>query len=210
MKTYIFIFSLLFICRTGFAQDLSVQSNITISTGTVLSVEGSVTHVSGSINNAGTIKFQGSAAKNFDGNNLRYIGTLEFNGGTTTLTGKVRIPGGINPGTIVISGTGVLNTGNKLTLMTDSMGTARIAEITSSANRPLVSSNDSIVIATTSGYNSFRFFGNPFYTQLPLTQFTDGPLEIDITGPGGTASGFSVSTTNNNPSAFKYSESTNK
>jgi hypothetical protein len=89
------------------------------------------------------------------------------------------------------------------------MSTVRIAEITSSATNPLVSSSDSIVIATTSGYSSFRFFGNPFYTQLPLTQFTDGPLEIDITGPGGTTSGFSVNTITNNPSALKYSESAN-
>jgi hypothetical protein len=203
----LFLFGLLY--QIVFSQSIKTVGNISIEEGATLIVENNFEHVSGKISNTGTIKFQGTAAKNFAGNNQTYSGTLDFNGGTTTITSRVRIPGGSAPGTITITGTGNLKTGNYLTLISDSVGTARIAAITSSANPALTSVSDSIVIGVTSGYNSFRFFGNPFYTQLPLTQFSNDSLEIDITGPGGTTNGFSINTPTNNPSAFKYNESSN-
>lgn len=209
MKKFITLYLFSILIQFGQSQSLRTFGDISITEGAILIVENNFEHISGKINNQGTIKFQGSAAKNFAGNNQTYSGTLEFNGGTTTMTSRVRIPGGSNPGTITINGTGNLITGNYLTLISDSTGTARISEITSSANPPLTSVADSIVLGVTSGYNSFRFFGNPFYTRLPLTQFSNDTLEIDITGPGGTSNGFSVTTPANNPSAFKYSESNN-
>ena len=209
MKNNITIYFFGLISQIAFSQSIKTFGNISIEEGATLIVENNFEHFSGKISNKGTIKFQGIAAKNFAGNNQTYSGTLDFNGGTTTITSRVRIPGGSAPGTITITGTGNLNTGNYLTLISDSVGNARIAAITSSANPALTSVSDSIVIGVTSGYNSFRFFGNPFYTQLPLTQFSNDTLEIDITGPGGTTNGFSINTPTNNPSAFKYNESSN-
>lgn len=211
MKKTIFLTLTLCLCRLAHSQNISIEGDISIETNATLAVEGNFTHSSGTINLAGTIKFQGSAAKNFNANNQNLAGYIDFNGGTTTLTGKLRLKGGSDHGTIKITGNGVLNTGNKLTLHADTTEqVGRIDSITSTATTPLVSSADSMILITTRGYNSFRFFGNPFITQLPLTQFSDDNLEIDITGPGGTSSGFSVNTANNYAGAYKYSESLNK
>ncbi len=194
-----------------YCQDLRIEGNITIENGGVLAIEGNTSRVSGIISNQGVIRFQGSNSKNFDANNQSISGSLDFSAGVTTLTGKLRIPGGDNSGTIDISGTGSLNTGGKLTLIADSSGkVGRIAAISSSANPSLTSSGDSIILMTTRGISSFRFFGNPFKTQLPLSQLMNDAFDIDITGPGGTSNGFSVNTSDNYAAVLKYDEPTNK
>jgi hypothetical protein len=45
IKNHIIILSILFFCNSGFAHNLSIQSNITISVGTTISVEGDFAHV---------------------------------------------------------------------------------------------------------------------------------------------------------------------
>jgi hypothetical protein len=196
------------------AQTLTFHNgaSIVIENGGILTTEGNLEIPNGGIENNGTIRFGGSSAKNFDANGQALKGIIDFNGGTTTLTDRLILPAGKeNFGLITITGTGGLNTSNKLTLIIDSLGyTGRIDEITSSASTPLISSSDSLILFTTSGNNSHRLFGNPFKNPLRLSQFFDDTLEFDITGPGGKSNGFSVNTTKNNPSAFFYNEKDNK
>lgn len=187
-------------------------ASLLIENNGVLSIEADLEIPNGAINNNGTIKFAGSSAKNFDANGQALKGIIEFNAGTTTLTDRLIVPAGeANFGVIKITGTGVLNTGNKLTLIIDSLGyTGRIDQITSSASNPLISNSDSLVLYTSSGVNAHRLLGNPFKTTLQIKQFFDDTLEFDVTGPGGTSNGFSVNTGTNNPSAFKYDEANNQ
>lgn len=195
------------------AQTLTFHNGATIliETGGILTTESNLEIPNGGIENNGTIRFGGSSAKNFDANGQSLKGIVEFNGGSTTLTDKLTIKGGTDFGTIKITGTGALITSNNLTLESDSIGYAgRIDEITSSASTPIVSNSDSIVFYTTRGYNAFRYFGNPFRSVLTVKQFCNDTLEFDVTGNGGTANGFSVTTITNNPSAFWYNEATNK
>lgn len=207
--------AILFFSFSGLnAQSLTFQNGATIliENGGVLTTESNLEIPNGGIDNKGTIKFTGSSAKNFDANGQALKGIIEFNAGTTTLTDRLIVPAGEeNFGVIKITGTGVLNTGNKLTLIIDSLGyTGRIDEITSSASNPLISNSDSLILFTTSGVNAHRLLGNPFKTTLQIKQYFDDTLEFDITGPGGTTNGFSVNTGSNNPSAFKYDEANNK
>jgi hypothetical protein len=196
------------------AQTLTFQNGATllIERGGILTTESNLEIPNGAIDNRGTIKFTGSSAKNFDANGQAIKGIIEFNAGTTTLTDRLIVPAGEeNFGVIKITGTGVLNSGNKLTLIIDSLGyTGRIDEITSSASNPLISNSDSLILYTTSGVNAHRLLGNPFKTTLQIKQYFDDTLEFDVTGPGGTTNGFSVNTGSNNPSAFKYDEANNK
>lgn len=196
------------------AQSLTFQNGATIliENGGVLTTESNLEIPNGAIDNNGTIRFSGSSSKNFDANGQALKGIFEFNAGTTTLTDRFIVPAGEeNFGVIKITGTGVLNTGNKLTLIIDSLSyTGRIDEITSSATTPLISNADSLILYTTSGVNAHRLLGNPFKTTLQIKQYFDDTLEFDITGPGGTSNGFSVNTGSNNPSAFKYDEANNR
>lgn len=212
--TYLLVASLIFFFFNGLnAQSLTFQNGATIliENGGVLTTESNLEIPNGAIDNNGTIRFSGSSSKNFDANGQALKGIFEFNAGTTTLTDRFIVPAGEeNFGVIKITGTGVLNTDNKLTLIIDSLGyTGRIDEITSSASTPLISNSDSLILFTTSGINSHRLIGNPFKTSLQIKQFFDDTLEFDVTGPGGKSNGFSVNTFTNNASAFKLDETNN-
>ncbi len=195
------------------AQSLTFENGatITIEEGGLLSTEGNLNLPIGAIDNKGTIRFTGSNSKTFDANGQSIRGIIEFNGGKTTLTDRLIVAAGqTNFGLLKITGTGILETNNNLTLVIDSIGyTGRIDEISSTAYSPLLSNNDSIVIYTTSGNNSHRFLGNPFNNKLVIRQFFDDTLEFDVTGKGGKSNGFSTNTGTNNPSAFTYDEKNN-
>lgn len=206
---------ILFILSSNlYAQQLKLEQGATIliEEGGILSTESDLILPVGSVNNKGILRFIGKTTKKFDPNGASISGILEFSEGTTTLIDRLIIPAGkSNFGLIKITNSGVLNTGNNLTLIIDSLGYAgRIDEITSSASTPLISGSDSLILFTTSGNNSHRLFGNPFKNPLQLSQFFDDTLEFDITGPGGKSNGFSVNTSKNNPSAFFYNEKDNK
>lgn len=218
MKKVILLGSVFAIGQLAHSQNLSVQSGgeLKIESSATISLQGDFVNT-GTILNAGKIRFQGTT-QNFDANNQAVSGNIEIGAGTTTLTGKLRIPGGQDYGQIEIVGTGVLNTGNKLTLICDTLGySGRISAISSNAATPLISNPtsspsaaDSMILKTYYDRKAFRFFGNPFKDNLSLLQFCDNDLDIDITGSGGTSNGFSKTTASNSPSVFYYSEANNK
>jgi hypothetical protein len=93
---------------------------------------------------------------------------------------------------------GILNTNDSLILKSDANGTARIAA--GAANGGYISGKVVAERYIPGGRRVFRFLGHPFTSAIAMTQLQD---DIDVTGQGGAANGFTP-TGSNNPSAFYY------
>lgn len=97
-------------------------------------------------------------------------------------------------GTIKVESGAKLSTNGLIRLVSDSSGSGSIGATSG------VIVGDVIVQRYNIKKRAFRFFGHPFSVSIPLSYLSD---EIDITGPGGSANGF-TNTISNNPSAFYF------
>lgn len=99
------------------------------------------------------------------------------------------------------NGTGdeITNNGTFRLLSTSSSNTARLGDLNGGSIAGNVTIQQFIP-----GKRAFRFFGNPFTASIALSQLTD---DIDITGNGGAANGFTP-TLSNAPSAFSFNNGT--
>ncbi len=98
------------------------------------------------------------------------------------------------------SNKGKLETTANLTLLSTSTKTCKV--ITGSGGYITASGTGKVITQQyiPGGRRVFRFISNPFSSALALSQLTD---DIDITGAGGSANGF-TSTTTNNPSCYYF------
>jgi hypothetical protein len=181
-------------------------NNITINSGGNLTVTGGTLQIAGSINNSGTftasaggtIALTGSSAQTIPANTFaaNTIANLTLNNSSgATLAGTLNITGTYTPTA------GTLTTGGYLVLKSTSGSTGRIASGNTSGG--YISGNVTVE-RYISGRRAYRFLAHPFTTSQPLSILTD---DIDITGSGGSANGFTT-TGSNNPSAFWYDATT--
>jgi hypothetical protein len=143
--------------------------------------------------------------------------TLTIADGSTANTGIVTIPSGT---TFTVASGGALNVAPNATLGVASGGTLALGgqlvtiQSTSVGTGALGTLSGTVTGATNvtiqryipGGRRAFRFFSHPFSTAIALNQMTATSTEIDITGSGGSTSGFTTTGTNN-PSAFWYDPS---
>ncbi len=125
------------------------------------------------------------------GNGVSGTGTLTF-----TKSGTASINGDTvgHEGTVIVESGCTLTTNSKLRLKSNATNTGRIGESDGTI------SGNVYVQRYMPGKRCFRFYGHPFSSSIALSQLTD---EIDITGSGGAANGFTATVTNN-PSAFYF------
>jgi len=125
-------------------------------------------------------------------------GTLNTDVNSLTLTAS-SASADFYPGTVlsVASGSTTNFNGNNVVLESSSKGTASIAAINGTLSG---ATNVTVQQFIPSGYRKFRLLGHPYTSALALSQLTDN---IDITGTGGNANGFTATQTNN-PSAFYF------
>lgn len=126
-----------------------------------------------------------------DGNGVTGTGTLTFaKTGTATIEGDTLE----HEGSIVVETSCTLATGNLLRLTSDASNTGRIGESAGTITGNVMAQRYSI------GKRCYRLYAHPFNSSIALSQLTD---EIDITGTGGAANGFTATKTNA-PSAFWF------
>ena len=174
--------------------NLTVNSgaSITIPFGSTLCVNGSFTN-NGSICK-GNLILSGSSAQTIAGNGS--VCNFELNnasGATITSGDTLKIT------ETYIPTDGVLTTNGGLELLSDENGTATVLEHPGACT-PYISGNVIVLQYIPGGRRAFRFLSHPFSIPIGLDQLTD---DIDITGTGGAANGFTPTATNN-PSAFWY------
>ncbi len=142
------------------------------------------------INNSNTISISGIGTINYLKLN-KSAGTTSITGGQQTITN------------VYTPASGTLNTGGKLVLSSNNLGSARIEA--GNAAGGYLSGNVLVQRYIPGGFRKFRFIGHPFDAPLSVTELTD---DIDITGNlnNGNTNLFTTTATNN-PSAFYYDES---
>ena len=175
-----------FFVATG--ESVSVISNDQLFLQEDLQNNGTIARLT--INNSNTISINGIGTINY----LK----LNKSGGTTTITGGQQIITNV-----YTPASGTLNTGGKLILSSDNLGSARIDAGNSAGG--YLSGNVLVQRYIPGGFRKFRFIGHPFDAPLSVTELTD---DIDITGNlnNGNTNLFTATVTNN-PSAFYYDES---
>jgi hypothetical protein len=166
-------------------------STITIASGNTFQVSDSLI-VNGTVSGSGKIQLNGTSVQPIKGTGT--VANLELNNssGATIASGN----------TITITDTytptsGTLTTNGGLTLKSDASGTARIAQGSTSN---YISGNITVQRYNPGGRRAFRYFSHPFTSAVALSTLTDN---IDITGPNGSANGF-TNTSTNNGSALWY------
>ncbi len=169
-----------------------------VATGAILNLEGNWTNNSantGFSNSGTTVNFAGTTQA-INGSNGTTFTNIETNGTTTIGSQMINITGTLT------NTAGSLTTNNNLTLISNSTGTARIAEITGSG----ISGDVIVQRFIPGGSNSkrrWRFLGSPVNVtdSISLTQIID---DILVTGTGGSANGFENCACN--PSLRTYNE----
>ncbi len=179
---------------TGTARNITLASGatVTVGSGGSLNITGSST-LNGTVTGAGYATFNGSSAQSISGNftvtNMKLNNTA---GLTVNSASKVVVKGilGITAGT--------LNTGDSLTLYSDSLGTARVDSLPASGAS--ISGQARVMVYVPGGRRVYRFWSHPFNSYIGLNQAIN---YIDITGAGGPSNGFTYSASAS-PSAFRY------
>lgn len=185
---------------TSGSGNLAIAGNLTNAGTMTIAGTGSL-QIGGSINNTGTITAT-SGTVVLNGTDPQTIPANTFSANTIQNLTLNNVDGATLAGTLNITGvyrptSGVLTTGNYLTLKSSASGTAYIAE-GSSAGSYIIGS------VKVERYNMakrcYRSMSHPFSTAIALSQLTDS---IDITGPGGAANGFTANVTTS-PSAYWF------
>lgn len=171
----------------AFGNELQIPNNSTlIVTGNLYN--------SGKIS-GGKLKMNGAAPQAIFGKgNVVNFELDNLNGATINLGDTLYISNSYLP-TL-----GTLNTNGGLVLLSDSInGTATILAPQGTCSNYI---NGNVVVNKWihGGRRAFRFLAHPFSSSIGLDQLTN---DIDITGAGGSANGFTTTATNN-PSAFWY------
>jgi hypothetical protein len=168
---------------------------LTIAGGNTLSVTGSLSN-NGIVTGTGTVALTGSSAQSIAGTGTINNLTLNNAAGAIIATeAQVNLTGTYTPTD------GALTTNGKLTLKSSATSTARIAQGSNSGG--YISGDVTVERYVPGGRRAFRFFGHPFSTSIPLSQFSD---DLAVTGAGGATNGFYPSATNN-ASAYYYNPS---
>lgn len=162
---------------------------------------------SGTLNaSAGTLNLVGTQTAQTSNQSVagNSIAVENFGFGTTGNAGTKSLSANVSvSGTLTQSGTAVLSTGGKLTLLSTASGTARIAEVSSGA----ISGNITVERYLPASFRRYRFLSSPVVGGTTLQWRDNGATNanrgIQITHPSGTADP-SVS---NAASAYKFTES---
>ncbi|RYZ47959.1 MAG: T9SS type A sorting domain-containing protein [Sphingobacteriales bacterium] len=176
-------------------RDLTVAPGVTIEvpSGEVLTITGNAS-IEGTVC-GGYVVLSGTSAQTLTGHGT--VCSLKLD----NPAGAVITPGdSIHISHNYLPGDGVLTTNGGLVLLSDSLnGTATILAPVGPCTNYI---NGNVVVNKWihGGRRAFRFLGHPFSVSVGLDQLTD---DIDITGQGGAANGFTPTLTNN-PSAFWY------
>lgn len=173
--------------------------NLTVASGAQISISSSgQLKVKGTLSNSGAVKgdgamvMNGSSAQVITGlgrvNNMiinNAAGVTINSGARVTITKELSMSAG------------TLTTNDSLVLYSDSTVNARIGIIAFGSS---VSGNVKVMQYVRGGYRRYRFWAHPFSSTISLSQIQ---TYIDITGPGGSANGFTT-TSSNNASCFRY------
>jgi len=137
-----------------------------------------------------------------------------FKNVTFNRSGSANIANTLRVASLLNIANGTLNSDGNIILQSDSLGTARVAQITSGTvsgnvvTERYIAGGNSISVGATPGSRAFRFLSHPFSSFSNLTQLTN---RIDVTGSGATASptgALFTQTVTNAPSAFWYNSLT--
>lgn len=157
-------------------------NNLTISSGMALNT---------GTNN--TVTIYGDLTNN--GNGVTGQGTICFDAdGTAAINGDTLE----HEGTIIVESGCTLNTNNLLRLTSDASNTGSIGESNGTISGTVYAQRYNI------GKRCYRLYAHPFNSSIALNQLTD---EIDITGSGGAANGFTP-TASSAPSAYWFDPTT--
>ena len=187
------------VASAAYSKDLTIApfAELTISGGGSINVKGNLLN-QGIINGNGTVLLNGASLQMITGKGT--ISKLDLNNSSGAF---------IDTGShVVITNvfsitSGTFNTNDSLELAsTDSVSTARIAELPSSG--ALITGKVKVDQYVIAGYRRYRFVGHPFSDTISLGQIQQ---YIDITGQGGATNGFKT-TSSNAPSAFRLDPTT--
>jgi hypothetical protein len=181
-----------FIGATFDVNNLDINSGVTISIAgdAIVNVHGSLTN-NGSADGDGSIAMAGSSAQTIYGKGTFYNLTINNTSGVTLNSGDT-----VRMVTALTMNAGTFATNNGVRLVSNATATARIAQITGGT----ITGNIKIEQYFAGGRRAFRFFAHPFNAAIPLTMIGD---DIDVTGTGGAANGFTA-TASNASSCFRY------
>lgn len=168
---------------------------VAIGSGATLDVKGSMVN-NGAIT-SGKIVMSGSTLQTISGRGRLY--ELEVNNAAGAAIDTASV---VTIGKTLYVTSGVLATNDSLVLASDATGSARIAAI--SASGAGISGKVKVQQYIQANYRRYRFWAHPFSTPVSLSQLE---ADMDITGPGGSANGFTTTGTNA-PSAFRLDVNT--
>ncbi len=181
------------------------SNNLTLNSGSTISIASNTFTINGSISGTGTIS--GSSSSNLILGGA--AGTLNFTaaarilkdltlnaGATATLGTDLSISAGATAGKVNVATGATFNTGGNLTLKSNALGTARIANSAGTINN-----NVTTEVYILGGRRAFRFLSHPFTVAQSMSSLID---DIFVTGDGTEAgtggatagSGFDATTTN--------------
>ncbi len=171
--------------------DIASGVTVTVNSSATLNVAGNLVS-NGSVKGSGTLTMNGPGAQSVSGTSSVTNFDVNNTSGVNVLTGSLLT---IKSTLSVTSGT--LATSDSVVLASDSAGSARVATLPSGS---VISGNVKVNQYFTGGRRAYRFWAHPFSISLPLSQMTN---YIDISGPGGSANGFTT-TASNAPSSYRY------
>ncbi|MEI8280253.1 MAG: T9SS type A sorting domain-containing protein, partial [Bacteroidota bacterium] len=177
------------------AQNLSVDTGaaITLSAGSSLQVSGDLT-LSGNIGGGGEVVLNGTTPQNIGGTGS--VGNLTVSN-TSTITVDTTGGDSLKVTGVVTLNAGTLVTNNSFVLVSGPGGTGSIGTM----NGGSISGDVQIQRYVPGGRRCYRFFAHPYQTAVALNP--ELTKDVDITGAGGSANGFTTTATNN-PSAYWY------
>ena len=209
------------------ASGTDVSNNLTIQTGGSVIISGGILQIYGAISNSGTfdatngtIEMKGTSAQTIDGsmfynktiNNLIVSNTGSGLSVASTPNDTLKITGTLSFG----NGSATLNTGDNITLVSNSAGTANVG-IVGSGNtiNGNVTVERYINIGTAAGQHakSWEFLATPTIGQTVKQSWMENGITTStgygtmVSGAGGTAAGFDVYTAT--PSLKYYNPLTN-
>ena len=180
----------------GYTNKLTVNSTavLTLGSGNQLDVANNMAN-NGTVTGTGVVYLGGSSAQVLSGNGNVSNMTLANSAGATINSTSDTV--GIT-GTLLLN-SGTLTTNGNLMLVSNSGGSGSIGQITGGS----ISGNVIMQQYVPGGRRAYRFIAHPFNASIPLSQIQN---YIDITGTGGSANGFTT-TTSNAASAYWYNTS---
>ena len=177
---------------TGYTKKLTITgATLTLGSGNQLDIAGNLVN-NGTVTGSGVLYLNGGSAQVLSGNGNVSNMTLANSAGATINSTSDTV--GIT-GTLLLN-SGTLTTNGNLMLVSNSGGSGSIGQITGGS----ISGNVIMQQYVPGGRRAYRFIAHPFNASIPLSQIQN---YIDITGTGGSANGFTT-TTSNAASAFWY------